>query len=155
MRLELTQGQWAEVDDEDRWVARYSWRARPRYQKSGGFYAITTIDKKTVYLHRLVMKAGAGDIVDHLDGDGLNCRRSNMRLTDLSGNSANREFKKSNNAYRGVYYRKSKDCYEVQIGGKKARVKGGYFKSAEDAARRYDELARLRYGQFARLNFPQ
>ena len=46
----------------------------------------------TVYLHRLIMGAGPGDLVDHKDGERLDCRRTNLRLVDRAENNANRGF---------------------------------------------------------------
>lgn len=85
--IPLTQGKVALVDDED-WslVQGYKWRA--------GFihpywYAMTSVGRKTVYLHRLITRAPEGTQVDHWDHDGLNCVQSNLRIATPSQNGQN------------------------------------------------------------------
>ncbi|MBB58107.1 MAG: hypothetical protein CMM42_12850 [Rhodospirillaceae bacterium] len=61
---------------------------------TGGRYAVALLrdgsSLRTVYLHRLVMGAGDGEIIDHVDGDTLNCCRSNLRFVSKSENGTNR-----------------------------------------------------------------
>lgn len=76
----------AYVDDSDAAVAAgHRWHAL-RVAGSKTIYARTKIKRKTVFLHRLVMGAQKGDEIDHIDGDGLNNRRSNLRFVTHTEN---------------------------------------------------------------------
>jgi hypothetical protein len=105
---------------------------------------------KKVYLHRLVMDAKPGQVIDHIDGNTLDNRRRNLRVATRSQNAQNRRAV-GRSGYLGV---------EVHEGGFVARTqhKGvrhyiGLFKTAEDAARAYDKKALELHGDGARLNF--
>lgn len=80
------------VDDEDaHLLASGSWRVidkpRNRYVKK----SVRNGDKvETVYLHRLIMGAAKGELVDHINGDSLDNRRANMRFSSLTDNARNR-----------------------------------------------------------------
>jgi hypothetical protein len=106
---------------------------------------------KYVYLHKMLT---GFDMTDHENGNGLDCRRENLRTCDDTQNACN---KKAHNGrrFKGVYscsWDRTKWVTWVTIDGR--TIRGGVFTSEEDAARRYDELARQYHGEFARLNFP-
>jgi hypothetical protein len=110
---------------------------------------------KIVSLHREIMNAPKGILVDHQNGNGLDNRRVNLRLATYSQNNINRP-KKANTSskYRGVCFEKS--CQEwgafMRINGRQTRL--GRFKNEIDAAKAYDKAARKYHKEFARLNFP-
>ena len=84
MELELTQGKTTVIDDEDYELAsRYSWFPRTD-KKSGTVYVATKIKvagkRKWIYLHRIVMEAKKGQVVDHINRDGLDNRKENLKL---------------------------------------------------------------------------
>lgn len=126
------------------------------------FYAQrqTTINNKktSVRMHREVM--GFPDCqIDHIDGDGLNNQRTNLRR---STNQLN-QFNQINGAtlgrhksskYKGVVWNKLNRKWIAQIMVNRINYGLGYFKSEETAARAYDAAAREKFGSFARLNFP-
>ena len=152
----LTRGQIAWVDDCDyARISAHKWTAKPADQVAEKWYAFRTISqnrrKATVYLHREVMNAPQGSLVDHLDGDGLNCQRANLRLATHAQNVVNRRYS-SASGYRGVHRRDQQFIAQIQVDGKIIRVRGGL--DAEQAARAYDALASEFYGEFAVLNFP-
>jgi len=104
-----------------------------------------------LYLHRVIMAADDGVKVDHRDRDGLNNRRSNLRIATLSQNNAN-SFRPANRAgFRGVVAVGKK--WRAQIRRDGARVYLGLYETPEDAARTYDRAAREAHGEFATLNF--
>lgn len=116
-------------------------------------YALRASGGKTTYLHREVMRAKSGDIVDHINGDTLDNRRCNLRIVDKSVNVINRGVS-NKTGFRGVHEnREGKFRAMVQIGGK--RFGSGYFGSAREAAEAYDRLAIEHHGAFAILNFSQ
>ena len=90
--------------------------------------------------------------VDHRDRNGLNNRRSNLRLaTDLQ-QAANRTTPTNAAGFRGVAVRGKR--FEARINVNKKYVSLGRFASAELAARAYDKAAFKQFGEFAVLNFP-
>lgn len=155
-RIELTQGQYAVVDagDAER-VSLYRWQAVPK--PNGRIYAsgMVKLDdgpKKRVGMHQFILGMPDAVMIDHADHDGLNNRRSNLRLTDASGNAANARFVGSKCGYRGVYFRKRSGRYVAYTGHEQQWI--GTFDTAEEAARAYDRAAIEWYGEFATLNFP-
>jgi hypothetical protein len=113
-----------------------------------------------VALHRLLLQAPAEFHVDHRDGDPLNNRLANLRLCTHSQNQANRPAMGGASRFKGVATaRGCRNRWRAQIQQQRAdgtfrRVCLGQFESEEDAARAYDAAALLKYGEFARLNFP-
>lgn len=119
---------------------------------TGYIRLIKSRDGSTVgYLHRLVLNAAEGEIVDHINHDGLDCRASNLRLASPSQSVANRRVQSNNRSgFKGVKRAKgSKWCARI---GRCENI--GSFSTAEEAARAYDQAAFERYGSFACLNFP-
>jgi hypothetical protein len=98
---------------------------------------------------------GVLERLDHKNRDGLDNQWENLRPASLSQNMANRtSFQGSSSKYKGVdWYRKTQK-WRAQIRQNNRGFHIGYFFFEEDAARAYDEQARLRFGEFARLNFP-
>jgi len=158
--LSLTQGQQTVIDAED-WprVSAHSWYAC-RYQN--GFYACTKGTypdgrRQTLGLHRFIMEAGRGDVVDHIDGDPLNNTRANLRFATPGQNRANsRVAYSTRSGYKGAYWKSGnrRNHWEAQVRhAGKCHFLGCFF-TAEEAARAYDIAARELFGQFAHLNFP-
>jgi hypothetical protein len=156
--IALTQGHVAIVDDEDfERVSQWTWRAvRPRPTATVYGYASAAGcpgRRRAIALHRFILGAVKGDVVDHVDGNGLNNTRANLRLCPPGQHSANR---RGGGAlpYKGISYRKTAQRYVAQL--RKAGV--GYIgptrRTLEEAARDYDVLAKKHFGEFARLNFP-
>lgn len=154
LSIPLTQGQTTVVDDADARFASLKWYAKPIKRRTGGFYAARIEQGTTVYLHRVILSATAGVLVDHINGDGLDNRRANLRLATLSQNLMNR-VSTSATGFRGVEpsYRKAHPWAACLYKGKR-RTRLGSFSTAEEAARAYDRAALAQYGEFAKLNFP-
>lgn len=138
------------VDDADttlidahRWYAHWTgdrWYARRESRIPGG--------RIRVYMHREI---SGGDLVDHIDGDGLNNQRANLRPATHAQNLANtRQRRDSRQPYKGIWQRPS--------GRWAARINGraiGTFDTDQIAARAYDTEAVRVFGEFARTNFPE
>lgn len=167
--LPLSQGFVALVDDADYELVRHlKWsllkpnrRGRPAYYASRRFYNAELGANCNEYLHRFLMGLSNHDQrrVDHKDGDGLNCQRENLRFATPSQNAANMIRQTPNvSGFRGVSPRCTKTGkmrWVAFISDHGRSIYLGTFKSPEEAARIYDDNARTRYGEFARLNFPR
>jgi len=107
-------------------------------------------------MHRLILNPPAGITIDHINGNGLDNRRENLRLAGRGQNQCNRG-KQSNNTsgFKGVTWHKNLNKWEagISISGKRYHV--GFYKTPEAAARAYDDAAKKYHGEFARLNFPK
>ena len=140
----------AYIDPEDSWVLQYRWCMARRHRVD---YAVAQIDRQQHFLHVLLMKPPKGQEVDHVDSDGLNCRRSNMRVVSHWQNMLHkrRAINKSSR-YKGVYWYKDRSCWVAHIttDGKMRFL--GYFWDEEDAAIAYDNAALTAFGEYAVLN---
>ncbi|MDE3095803.1 MAG: HNH endonuclease [Chloroflexota bacterium] len=149
----LDRGRFALVDDGDfERVKGHRWTTnRPHVTASGleFWYAQAHIDGKTVRMHRFIMDAPSGTQVDHINGDGLDNRRSNLRLCSHAGNNRNRHVK--NAPARGVL-RLSSGRWSARIGVDGRNVGLGTYDSKEAAARAYDAAAVRLHGEFGSLN---
>lgn len=112
--------------------------------------------RKRVYLHRWLMNAQPGQLVDHIDGNKLNNRRSNLRLVTRSQNQANRRRNRtSRSRYKGVTWHKRRRLWMARIQVRGRRITIGYYADPLHAAYEYDAFARNYFGEYARVNFPQ
>ena len=156
MELHLRDGI-ALVDDEDKdLVSGHEWRS----MKVGTrVYVYATIAGRRVYLHRLITgKApngrGGGDI-DHINGNGLDNRRCNLRLATRSQNSANKPGRSGGTSkFKGVSLDRKTGFWAAHISHERKPRYLGYYATEEDAARAYDHAAFEVFGEFGRLNFP-
>lgn len=148
MKIELSRGYVALIDlaDADQ-ITKYSWHAiTPGRNK----YAASKFNGKYVYMHRLLLSVrDSKTIVDHINGNGLDNRRANLRLTDKSGNARNMI---KIGKYKGIWWHKKnkKWCAEIKVSYKKIGL--GSFHDEISAARAYNEAAIKYFGEFARLN---
>ncbi len=104
-------------------------------------------------MHRLITGAGPEKEIDHIDGNTLNNRRSNLRIVQGNGNHWNQPLRKdSTTGFKGVTFVRRDQKFKAQIGinGRKKHL--GYFATAETAADAYDTAAIELFGPFARTN---
>lgn len=155
-RIPLTQGQFALVDDADfEKVGRVKWSAMK--VKNGNFYAVRNVTgggKRTMLLLHCEILEIKG--VDHLDGNGLNCCRENLRPATTKQNAQGFRHKSLgvSSRFRGVCWYKKYSKWLSQIMLDRKNFFLGYFLCEEAAARAYDSAAKKLFGEFARLNFP-
>jgi hypothetical protein len=151
MEIKLNGNHVALIDDDCAWVLE-----GPKWQLSksgaGKFYVKRMIkkDKKITrqYLHRLLCGNPEGMVVDHINRNTLDNRKSNLRVVTTQQNSWNRVG--TTNGFKGVAKHKYGYCSQIMVNGK--HIYCGFFKSKIDAARRYDEVAKQHYGEFALTN---
>lgn len=149
----LSRGLMAKIDPEDGpLVGSYKWSANETVP--GRFYAqADNPDGRAVYLHRLIVDAPADVLVDHRNGDTLDCRRKNLRLATTAQNRWNSHRQRSTTGYIGVVMRPG-FRYQAKIMHAKRFLHLGYFDTPEEAASVYDAKALELRGEFAVLNFP-
>lgn len=143
------------IDKEDeRFVTSHNWSANKRDIAAYGlYYFICRVGAEVVSLHRYLLgcKWRDGNVVDHINGNTLDNRKTNLRLCNKSQSQMNRG-RQSNNktGYKGVSYRKDKGKYEgrIKVNGKTIHL--GYTYTAEESYERYIAAAREHYGCFFR-----
>lgn len=104
-------------------------------------------------MHRVIMKAPKGGLVDHRNGNGLDNRRSNLRRATRSQNQQNR--KGSSGRFKGVFPVTGYPTWRAALCAGYKYVHLGTFKTQKEAAMAYDVAAKAKYGEYALLNFPE
>ena len=140
-----------DTDDHER-LSKFKWTL---HQKGNCKYARRNKHhpdgrQTTILMHREILSS---PMIDHIDGNGLNNQRTNLRPCTNSQNSANRKKSKRNTSgFKGVCKRSKRwDAY-IRVGG--IQIHLGCFDTPEQAAHAYDRKAIEVFGEFARLNFP-
>lgn len=157
--IQLTQQLDAIVDEQDYEHLRTIRWCVSKNRKSGKTYAVGTINGKQVRMHRYLLQVTNPNVViDHINGNGLDNRRANLRLATFAQNTTNSGPKKTNTSgYKGVSFAKGKKSkpWAAYLGGLKKSRFLGYFVTPIEAALAYDKAAAALYGEFAYLNFKQ
>lgn len=115
-------------------------------------YVARTVDKKAVYIHRVIMSAKAGETVDHINGNPLDNRKSNLRVCTQSDNLCNTAIRKDNKSgVKGVSWAKhvKKWCAQIKYQGEKFHL--GYFNNVDEAATAYQKAALKLHKEFSRI----
>ena len=151
--IPLTQGKFAIVDAEDYdWLSQYKWCA---VKSRETFYAQRWSNGRVVGMHRVIMHAPKGVICDHKNHNGLDNRKSNLRLCTSAQNQYNKRPKKGcASRYKGVVLRSDCKRWRARIGFNGKRIHLGDFDNQMEAAMAYDNKAVELFGEFAWLNFP-
>lgn len=135
----------SDVESVDKW----SWTSAVRRTT---VYAQRTDGRTTVRMHNAVT---GKNYIDHVDGNGLNNRKGNLRPASGALNNAARiNQKPAKTGYRGVHPTPA-GKFVIAIGSGDTMRREYGFNSAFDAAKRRDEIAKQMYGEFAYLNFPE
>lgn len=152
MEILTKNGDVVTIDDEDvgvidgtRWRS-YAYSPTLRYAVRGSGATLE-------YMHRLIMSAAPGTYVDHKDGDGMNNRKENLRITSQGVNVANSKMFSSNTTgYRGVIVYRTGWRAQIKFNGR--NMQSFQLPSPYTAALVRDELARRLFGELTFLNFP-
>ena len=152
--IALTQGRFAIVDAADyEWLNRYKWYVSKGHADK--CYAMCHAGRRRpVRMHRLMMEPPAGLVVDHIDGNGLNNRRSNLRVCTQAQNLRNRPGRAATSRFKGVSFDKRRHLWAACISDNDRTIHIGHFEDEIEAAFAYDLSAVALAGEFAYLNFP-
>jgi hypothetical protein len=154
IEIYLTQNKVALIDDED-WelISQYKWYAEKQQNSSEMWYAKTN-KPKSIRMHRLIIDAQNGEEVDHINHNGLDNRRNNLRIATKSENAINnRKRKKTTSKYKGVSWDKKQNKWHayIHINGKKIHI--GSFEDEILAAKAYDVKSLSLHKEFSNPNF--
>lgn len=157
--IPLTQNKIAVVDAGDYdWLSQWSWCAKYDATRNC-FYAVRAQGprhRKNIFMHRAILGLdNPKEYVDHWDGDGLNNQRKNLRRCNNAQNIANRKPQVNNTSgFKGVSFKRGRNKWAANAYINKMQFHLGYFATAREAATAYDEVLFYRFGEFAKLNFP-
>lgn len=164
-KIKLTRGKFALVDDEDfQELSKYKWQAKTdgyNWYAKRGYYNKETKKCVEIKMHRQIMNHPIGMKIDHINHNGLDCQKQNLRICTHGENMMNRKKKVSGiSKYLGVSISKSTvrgKIYKywsavLRADGKVYNI--GKFKTEENAAIAYNIFAEKHHGQFANYNKP-
>lgn len=156
MKIKLTQNKIALVDECDfdklnkfKWYAMYD---------GYNYYAVRSPKKKNgkrnaIRMHREIMNNPKGKVVDHRDGNGLNNRRSNLRICTQSQNSKNQGLKKNNTSgLKGVSFNKKNSKWVARISVNNKRIHLGSFNSKEKAYEKYCNASKKYHKEYSKVS---
>lgn len=124
---------------------------KPAYLKANN-----PISGGNIYFHRTIMNAPKGSEIDHINGNKLDNRLSNLRFCSRSENLRNRRSYSKSSKYKGIVLSKnSVDKWSVKFTFEKQVFYTMSIYTEEEAARLYDRMIKLLHGKFAQLNFPE
>ena len=154
--ISLTKGAFAIIDPDDLpLITQHSWHLKEYAHLK---YAVRDHyengKRTTIKMHRVIAEANPGEPVDHINGDGLDNRKSNLRICTGSQNAMNQRPQSGRTSkYKGVHWHKTKNKWIASIGinGKVSTI--GSFNTELEAAKAYNNEARKLFGEFARVNF--
>jgi len=152
-QIELTQGQYAIIDDEDfDELNQYNWCFSHGYAVRG--VAISQGKYKTQYMHRFVTNCPDGFDVDHINHNTLDNQKSNLRVCSNSENRRNQKVRTyaKTSRFKGVSFYKRDGNWRAQIECNNKNKYLGYFANEIDAAIAYNNAAIELFGEFALLN---
>lgn len=142
------------IDCVDSDLSTISWNS---IKDNNTYYIRRTVRRNTIWIHRVILERMIGrellvsERVDHIDGNGLNNKRDNLRLATHMQNMANQRIRSNNTTgYKGVT--KTKNKYRSRIGYNGKDIHIGIYDTPELAAIAYNNAACIYFGEFAQLN---
>lgn len=152
-KIPLSQGKFARVDRKN-----YDYLNQWKWHYSHG-YAVRRVHKRLsegkyvgtyIYMHRLIMQPSAEMVTDHINGDGLDNRESNLRNCTQQDNVRNKRVQSNSiSGVKGVRWNKHKNRYEPNITVNGKRVYIGRYKTIEEATEAYKRAAIKYFGEYA------
>lgn len=153
----LTKGKVTFVDYE--LLNSFNWQYWTSKEINYG-YAATKIYvnqiRTSIHMHRMILNASRNVQVDHIDRNGLNNQRYNLRLVNRNQQKQNQIKQKGcSSKYKGIHYSQQKGVWRANIYIDRIRIDLGSHHNEIAAAEMYDLAARMYFGEFARYNFPR
>lgn len=154
----LTKGYEAIIDAEDaKLIGAENWCVTgPGVQIGGGcIYAMRRAKcdgvMTTIKMHRLIINAPDGFQIDHIDGNGLNNRKENLRVVTPAQNLKNRRLSRHNTSgFKGVSWSKSRQKWMANIFSDGRAYHLGEYDSPEEAHKAYVEGSKRYHGDYGR-----
>lgn len=149
-KIPLTQGKYAIVDDSDfAELSKFKW-----YFRNG--YAVRTMQKggkkKTVRMHRIIVKTPIGMDTDHINRDKLDNRRNNLRICSRAENVANSFRSDNTSGFRGIWFNKRLKKWQAGLNKSGKHIYVGIFKNINEAVSAYNKVAVKYFGEFIKPN---
>lgn len=156
-KIPLTQGKYAIVDGADyEFLMQWKWHIKD--DKSGRLYAAAYLgggrkNVKRGSMHGFIMQSPENKYIDHINGDGLDNRRCNLRFCTNTENQRNSIKRKiTTSKYKGVCWSKVSEKWYSSITINYKQINLGFYDSESEAAIAYNIAAKKNFGEFARLN---
>ena len=157
-QIPLKQGKHTIVDDEDfEYLSQWKWHLMTvgyaaRHRRKGD-YGWRNYNTGIVYMHRVILNTPEGKHTDHINGNKLDNRRSNLRTCSNAENIRNIKIPRHNTSgFKGVSWDRVNKKYKVKITFNRKYIFLGRYQSPTEAALAYNVAAKKHYGEFARLN---
>ena len=153
-RVPLTKGQYAIIDACDyEVVSKYVWHA-VYVESIQGYYAATNINfgrkRRPIPMHRMIMNAPDDRLIDHINGNGLDERRGNLRECSYSENVRNSKISKNNKSgFKGVNWSNVMKKWEAKIMVNRKKIHLGYYDTPSEAHEAYCAAALKYHKEFA------
>ena len=136
------------IDEQDAHLARLTWRMQ------GQRYAVRSQNGQILLMHRVILNAPPAVEVDHINRNGLDNRRTNLRLATRAENTRNAKLSRRNTSgFRGVSFDRFSGRWLATVRSDRRTYRLGAFATAEEAAIAYDFAAAALHGEFASTNF--
>lgn len=156
----IIDGEMIIVDDDNAdLLSQNGWRIRSSGRSSRTSktrYVVRTDGKNLIGIHRIILSAKPGEIVDHINGNPFDNRRENLRIASNAENVRNSRKRRSlstTSIYKGVGYERKKGKWRATITVDCRTIHLGYFEKESEAAIAYDVASVKYHGDFGRRNF--
>lgn len=149
-KIKLTRGKYAIVDDEDfEWLNQWKWYCSGYEYVVRSETGVKSNLRQNIFLHRILMNTPKGMETDHINGNKLDNRKSNLRICTRSQNEINKSLGINNTSgFKGVSWHKNRKKWQGKIQKKHL----GYFDKKKNAIKTYNKTAKKLFGEFAYLN---